>query len=116
MRRVFSHFFVCAVHLSKVKRFNTEGTANCGEKSEKDKGVYCSDAEFAEKGNGKKTGETPALLLQRIEEQKIRRGPQRRGDGVLRARGKDNFEDFALGGEIVEELAAQRGNVRLNGG
>jgi hypothetical protein len=46
----------------KVKRLNTEVPENCGEKSEKDRGVYRRDAEFAEK-----SGRAPRLWRGRLE-------------------------------------------------
>ena len=46
------------------------------------------------------------VALERIEEEEIGRGPERGRDGALRARGEDDFEDFVLGGEFVEECAA----------
>src|SRR5277367_1500708 len=107
MRRHSRTFWCAAACSRKSKDLTQRSQRNCGEKSEKDRGVYRRDAEFTEKsgrdpsaglkqrrrpqdddarrivrdaedagkGEGKRAGETLALHLQRIEEQKIRRRP-----------------------------------------
>jgi len=47
--------------------------------------------------------------LQGVDEEEVGRGPQRGGDGALRTASDDDFEDFVIGGEVVEECAADGG-------
>src|SRR5262250_1743228 len=57
---------------------------------------------------------TESPPLQRIDEDDVRRGPERGWNGVLRAAGEDDLENFALAGEFVEKDPARGRRVRLN--
>src|ERR1700685_425421 len=53
-------------------------------------------------------------FLESVDEKKIGGGPERTGDGRLRAAGNYDFENLVVGGKGVQESAAASGGVGLD--
>ena len=52
--------------------------------------------------------------IRTVDEEEIGGGPERGGNGCFAAGGEDDFEDFAVVGEFVEEFAAAGRRVGLD--